>query len=132
MKNIMVCVTTQKTCERLIKFGYEQVEKVGGELFIIHVAPYEFKFLNGDKDGEALEYLYERALAYGANLTVVRSNNVVETLADLVEKNKIQKLILGEAKEVKEDGDSEKEDFLAKLEKSVSGKAELVVVPAIN
>lgn len=132
MENIMVCVTTQKTCDRLIKFGHDHVEKVGGELFIIHVAPYEFKFLNGDKDGEALEYLYERALAYGANLTVVRSNNVIDTLADLVEKYKIHKLVLGEAKEIKEGEDPGKEDFQAQLEKSVRGKAELVVVPATD
>lgn len=131
MGNIMVCVTTQRTCDRLIRYGYDCVEKSGGELFIIHVAPYEFKFLNGDKDGEALEYLYERAIAYGANLTVVRSNNVIDTLVDLVEKNNIYKLVVGEAKEEKEEGHSQN-GFLDSLEDRVRGRAELFVVPALS
>jgi hypothetical protein len=46
-----------------------------------------------------LEYLYEKALEYGANLTVVRSNHVLDTLVELVEKNKITDVVMGESGE---------------------------------
>lgn len=125
MKNVMVCVTQQKTCDRLIRFGNEFLGNEEGELFIIHVAHYEINFLGNSKEGEALEYLYEKALEYGANLTVVRSNDVLETLSDLVEKNKITHIIVGES------GESEnKSNMVKKLEKKISKKAELVVIPS--
>ena len=42
MKNVMVCVTQQRTCDRLIKFGHDVLGDQNGELFIIHVAPKDF------------------------------------------------------------------------------------------
>lgn len=39
MSNVMVCVTQQKTCDRLIRYGSNLVKGAKGELFIIHVAP---------------------------------------------------------------------------------------------
>lgn len=124
MTNVMVCVTQQRTCDRLIKFGKKLVHDEGGELFIIHIAPYEFKFLGKSKEGEALEYLYQKALEYGANLTVIRSSNVPVTLSELVDKNKIDKVIMGATKET-----DKKDSMIAKFEDTLHGKAELIVVP---
>lgn len=121
----MVCVTQQKTCDRLINYGYQLQEETNGELFIIHVAHYEFKFLGNTEEGEALDYLYEKALKYGANLTVVRSNHVLDTLVDLVEKNKVSHLVLGQSGESK-DANS----MVNMLEERLSKKTEIVVVPA--
>lgn len=125
MKNVMVCVTQQKNCERLIKYGHEFLGESEGELYIIHVAHYQFKFLGNKQEGEALEYLYEKALEYGANLTVVRSNHVAETLVDLIDKNNISHVILGQSGKIKTEF-SVSNDFEAKI----SGKAEIIVVPA--
>jgi K+-sensing histidine kinase KdpD len=125
MKNVMVCVTQQKTCERLIKFGHEFLGNDEGELFIIHVAHYQLKFLGKNEEGEALEYLYEKALEYGANLTVVRSNNVLDTLVDLVNKNKISHVIMGESGEMKTEN-----NLLELFRERIKEMAELVVVPA--
>lgn len=125
MKNVMVCVTQQKTCDRLIQYGHDFLGNHEGELFIIHVSHYQIKFLGNSKEGEALEYLYEKALEYGANLTVVRSNDVLETLADLVKKNKITHVIVGES------GEAEiKSNLVEQLRKKIENKAELVVVPS--
>ena len=123
--NVMVCVTQQKTCDRLIKYGYDLLDKDSGELYIIHVAHYEFKFLGSTKEGEALEYLYQKALEYGANLTVVRSNHVLDTLVDLVEKNRISYVILGESGEIKNEN-----NIITKFENRIKGVAELKVIPA--
>lgn len=125
MKNVMVCVTQQKTCERLIRYGHEALKDEEGELFIIHVAPDDFKFLGKSKEGEALDYLYEKAMEYGANLTVVRSNNILETLTELAEKNNISQVILGQPGKAKSDS-----TMVQKLRKRIMGKAEVTVVPA--
>ncbi|QHI71417.1 universal stress protein [Aminipila terrae] len=121
----MVCVTQQKTCERLIKYGHEFLGHDDGELFIIHVAHYQFKFLGNNQEGEALEYLYEKALEYGANLTVVRSNHVLDTLVDLVDKNDISYVVLGESGEAKTE-----DNLVSSFSEKIKDKAELIVVPA--
>jgi len=123
-KNVMVCVTQQKTCDRLIRYGHEFLSKDKGELYIIHVAHYEFKFLGSTKEGEALEYLYQKALEYGANLTVVRSNHVLDTLVDLVRKNNISHVILGESGEIKSES-----NLIVRFENRIKGIAELIVIP---
>ncbi|MDD2215248.1 MAG: universal stress protein [Eubacteriales bacterium] len=125
IKNVMVCVTQQKTCDRLIRQGYEFLNDEKGELFIIHVAHYQFKFLGNSKEGEALEYLYEKALEYGAQLTVVRSNHVLDTLVDLVEKYKITDIILGESGETM-DGNN----LIQQLSNRVKKQAQVVVIPS--
>lgn len=124
-KNIMVCVTQQKTCDRLIKYGYDLLKDTKGELFIIHVAHYEFKFLGNSQEGAALDYLYERALEYGANLTVVRSNHVLDTLVDLAEKNNISHLILGQSGQA-----HDANNLISLLDDRLSKKTEIIVVPA--
>jgi len=72
-----------------------------------------------------MEYLYEKALEYGANLTVVRSNDVLETLDDLIKKNNITHVILGESGEAQT-----RSNMVEKLRERVSGKAELLVIPS--
>lgn len=125
MKNVMVCVTQQKTCDRLIQYGHELLKDTRGELFIIHVAHYQFKFLGNSKEGEALEYLYEKAMEYGAQLTVVRSNDVLDTLTDLVKKYKITNIVLGESGE-----STESNNLIEHLTDRIKKQAQVVVVPA--
>ena len=119
----MVCVTQQKTCDRLIRYGHEVLNGQDGELFIIHVAPKDFKILGSSEEGEALDYLYGKAIEYGANLTVVRSNNILETLVELVEKNQITQVILGKSGQVKNET-----NLISKFGEKISEQAELIVV----
>lgn len=128
MLNIMVCVTQQKTCERLIKYGYNLLQEEGesneDEFFIIHVTHSQLNFLGNSKESIALEYLYEKALEYGANLTVERSEDVLATLCDLIKKNNISKVILGAS------GDSQSSNNMVKnLQDSVGNNIELIIVP---
>ena len=121
----MVCVTQQKTCDRLIKQGADFLGTDKGELFVIHVSKYGFNFLGNSKEGEALEYLYEKAKEYGANLTVIRSNDVLKTLIDLTEKNHISHIVLGESSEV-----DQKNDMVKNLKKKMKRKVTLEVIPS--
>jgi K+-sensing histidine kinase KdpD len=124
MKNIMVCVTQQRTCDRLIKCGHDALGDREGKLFIIHVAPKDVKLLGSSREGEALDYLYGKAIEYGANLTVVRSNNILDTLVDLVQKNQISEVILGESNQA-----GHNENLVTKFKEMISQQAQLTIVP---
>ncbi len=92
-KKTMVCVTVQKTCERLILEG----AKLAGdsELIVVHVAKNGAKLLGGGSDAEALEYLYRIAREYGADMEVVRADDAVETIVELAKQKNIECLVIG-------------------------------------
>ncbi len=120
--NILVCVTQQKTCERLINKALEFSDN-GDSIFIIHVAKNDWSFLDNEKEGEALEYLFGIAKSIGANLTVLRSDNIVDTIVDYALENKIDLLVLGDSK-----GDHS-ENYFYKSLKEVLNSVEIHVVP---
>ncbi|WIV10636.1 universal stress protein UspA [Proteiniborus sp. MB09-C3] len=93
-RNIMVCVTQQKTCERLIKGGHNEMGE-GDSLFVIHVVSEKDNFLYNSNDGEALEYLFEVSKKVGADLTVIRSKDVIKAISDFALKNDITHIIMG-------------------------------------
>jgi K+-sensing histidine kinase KdpD len=113
MKNVMVCVTQQRNCDRLIQYGHSILDDDRGDLFIIHVAHYQFKFLGNSQEGEALEYLYEKAMSVGAQLV------------GLVEKYRITHVVLGEPGVVEAQADN----LLTQFEEKIQGRAKLLVVP---
>ncbi len=121
--NIMVCVTKQKTCEKLIQSGVKIKEQRGGDLFVVHVAPTGWNFLGNSQEGEALDYLFEISKAVGADMTVLRSSEVVRTIVDFCEKNSITIIVLGESPEVSEDN-----NIISKLTKKLGQNIEIKVV----
>ncbi len=98
--NVLVCVTQQKTCERLILNGSDLV-KNNGNLYVIHVVEEGERFLNQKTDGEALEYLFGVSKNSGANLTVLKSNDMVKTIENFAKDHKINKIVIGKPKESK-------------------------------
>lgn len=96
-KRILVCVTQQKTCERLIKKGASVRDELKGELYVIHVASNGLNFLGNSKEGEALEFLFDISKSQGAELTVLRDDNIVKTITGFSRDNKITNIILGES-----------------------------------
>lgn len=124
MKNVMVCVTRQKSCDRLIRYGHDLLGQEEGELFILHVTQPQLKILGKSKEGDALEYLYEKALEYGANLTVIRSGHVLDTLIQQAHKNNISHIIMGQSP--KGCPDNLAEQLSQKLTSDVS----LITIPA--
>ena len=94
MKNIMVCVTVQKTCERLIRRGRAEQCAAGDTLHVVHVSA-GGTLLGADSDSEALEYLYEVSREAGAAMTVLRSEQVLPALEKYIHDQNISVLILG-------------------------------------
>ncbi|MTI48464.1 universal stress protein UspA [Sporosalibacterium faouarense] len=94
-RNVMVCVTQQKTCERLIMNGHHTLKGDNDNLFVIHVVNENDSFLNNGNDGEALEYLFGVSKKVGADLTVLRSKDITKAIEDFSKKHNITHMIMG-------------------------------------
>ena len=94
---VMVCVTQQKNCERLILKGSELIDNEEDKLFVVHVVSEKQSFLNKDNDGEALEYLFGVSKDAGADLTVLRSKNVLDAMIEFALENEVTHIVMGES-----------------------------------
>ena len=124
LKNIMVCVTQQKNCERLIRAGYEKATNDKDKLFIINVVSENDTFLNTSSDGDALEYLFSVSSEVGANLTVIRAKDVIGAMAEFAMKHKITHVVVGASPH----GGGIDEHPVAKRLKETSPKSEYIIV----
>lgn len=102
---ILVCVTRQVSCERLIRQGAEMAHVAGAALNILHVAPNGTALLGNPSEGEALDFLFTTAKQHGADLSVLRSDNVPDAIARIAREQKARAIVLGESRQnSKEDG----------------------------
>lgn len=92
-KKTMVCVTVQKTCERLIREGAMLGTEDG--LRVVHVVKTGGAVLGADSDGEALDYLYRIASEYGAEMDMLRSDDVAGTITRFAKENGISYIVMG-------------------------------------
>lgn len=123
LKNILVCVTQQKTCERLIRKAAEIRDENKGNLFVIHVVKESWNILDNTKEGEALEYLFGISKAAGANLSVLKSDEISKTISDYAIDNKIDCIIMGDSP-----GDHKENKFANELKKTLNN-IEIKVIP---
>lgn len=122
-EKVMVCVTQQKTCERLIKKG-NSISGEKGELFVVHIAKDGWNFLGNSKEGEALDYLFDISKSVGANLTVLRSADVARTMVDFAKENAISALVLGESLE-----SSQENNIISEVKKKLPRNIDIIIVP---
>lgn len=121
--NILVCVTQQKTCERLINKTNELVQEYGGNLFILNVVKNEYNFLDSAREAEALEYLFGISKKVGANLSVLKSDDIPGTIAKYADDNDIDCIVLGRSHD-KNAGDR----FVKKLQNLLKNNVEIRIL----
>lgn len=92
-------------------------------LFVIHVAKSNLNFLDNDKEGEALEYLFGISKSVGANLFVLKSDDIVKSIVQFVEENDINCIIMGESL-----NDRKENKFYTQL-KNLLKNVEIQVIP---
>lgn len=92
-KKTMVCVTVQKTCERLIRQGARVAGNAG--LCVLHVAKSGEALLGSENSGEALDYLYRISREYGAEMDVLRAEDILEAMREYAIRNSIGCVVLG-------------------------------------
>lgn len=122
--SILVCVTQQKTCERLIREGNRLAANTKGLLYVIHVSRKDLNFLDITSEGEALQYLFDVSNAAGASLTVLKSDNVINAIVRYAKENTVTDLVLGSSP----DGGSENK-FAIELKKALQGVRFHIVMP---
>ncbi len=99
MKKIMVCVTQQKQCDRLIHRAYSLKKDDDDEIYVIHIVKENWKYFGKLKEADALEFLFEKAKEYGAELNVFKAKDIEGKLASFAVKNNIDIVIMGESRE---------------------------------
>ncbi|NMA67268.1 MAG: universal stress protein UspA, partial [Clostridiaceae bacterium] len=98
-------------------------DETHANLFVIHVAKNEWNFLNNKKEGEALEYLFNISKSVGANLSVLKSDEIANTISDFVKQNDIDCIIMGESPD-----DHKENNFYNDL-KSLLNNVEIKIIP---
>ncbi len=123
-KRIMVCVTQQKSCERLIDFGDRLVTSDADELHVIHVVKENWKYFGQLEEKDALDYLFEASKVKNAMLTVIKAKDIEKALSDFAAKNKITDVIMGESFE-----GSEQQNMIKRLQEKMHMPVKFLIVP---
>nr|MDD6336315.1 universal stress protein [bacterium] len=100
--HVVVCVTTQRSCVRLIQAGAEQAKQEGLPLSVVHVATGDQPWLGADNPDEVLDFLFQQSSAAGADMTVIRSQDAAQAIADFARQNGARYLVLGAARGAEE------------------------------
>ncbi|OQB20258.1 MAG: Universal stress protein family protein [Firmicutes bacterium ADurb.Bin182] len=95
LNGIMVCVTYQKTCDKLISHGIKLNEGLNAPLYVVHCVQTGRNFLGNPYEGEALEYLFTAAQIAGGELTLLRKDNVDDALVDFAKIHDIGLIVMG-------------------------------------
>lgn len=93
--SVLVCVTGQKTCDRLIQCGLLIAKEKNAPLFVLHVAKKDAPLMGAQSDGEALNYLYLKAAKAGAEMTVQRAEDARAAIAAYAKKIGATDVVLG-------------------------------------
>lgn len=126
--NILVCVTQQKTCEKLIRKAAALKDQSlnipqSKQLFVLHVAKKDWNFLDNAKEGEALDYLFNISKAVGAELTVLKSDDIAKTICDFARENSVGIIIMGASDKPEEN------KFYNRLKALLGDSVEIQIVP---
>ena len=97
--HVLVCVTGQKSCERLIVAGAQRAEKLEAGLMVLHVARNGAQMMGYANDADALEFLFQKSAEHGGDMTVIRSDDVIGTIEKQARQLNAAMLVAGRAAE---------------------------------
>ncbi|MCL1854894.1 MAG: hypothetical protein FWF86_04095 [Clostridia bacterium] len=93
---VMVLVSMQKMCARLIRAGADMAMKQGCPLKIVHVSTASEKQDGQTKmDAQVLNYLYALANEAGAEMCVLSAEVVVTTMVDYAKEHGVKQIVMG-------------------------------------
>ncbi len=123
-QNVLACVTKQKTCERLIKAASGR-KSATGSLHVLHVAKNSWNILDNSRESEALEYLFKISKLHDAEMTMLRADNISETIAAFALEHHIDLIVLGQS------SDEQESKFYRQLRTLLKDKAiDIEVIPS--
>ena len=92
---VMVCVTRQRACRRLIAHGQDVARRTRLDLIVVHVARPGENLLGNPSEGEALDFLFTTAKDYGGQMQMLRSDHVVSALQRFALENHVATIVMG-------------------------------------
>ncbi len=123
-KRIMVCVTQQKSCERLIKKGADLCRSEHDEIYVVHVVKENWKYFGKLHEADALEYLFDISKTYGAFLSVIKAPDIEKTLAQFISDHKIEEVVMGESLE-----QTAQQNMIHRLTENTNEEIHVTIVP---
>lgn len=99
MKTVLVCVTVQRECERLILAGKRLADSAGMPLRVLHVMQHKDTFLGNPDAQEAMNDLYALSRSAGAEMTVVCSGGVRAAIVDYARQTDACCVVVGNDRE---------------------------------
>ncbi|AEF16439.1 MULTISPECIES: universal stress protein [Thermoanaerobacterium] len=93
---IMVCVTPQKSCQRLVERGAERAKETNGEFCVVYVNKNNdiYKDL---KEHKILVELFEMAQKLGGRVSILVGKKISDALAEFAAENDITEIIVGKS-----------------------------------
>lgn len=123
-KKVMVCVTQQKSCERLIDYGAGQIVSEHDELYVVHILKENWKYFGQLKEADALEYLFDVSKSHHASLSVIKAKDIEKALSEFVDKYRISNVVMGESFEK-----DEQQNMINRLQERIKEKVNFHIVP---
>lgn len=97
-KTVLVCVTDQKSCKRLIEAGHKLAESLDLNLKVLSVQPSnKAKSLNGTD----LEYLFNVCKSLNSEMKVYWGDNVSNVAISYICRNRVEQLIVGKPEKMR-------------------------------
>ncbi len=100
---VLVCVTGQKTCDRLIQKGQQLAGSLDLPLLVVHVAPNGAPLLGNSTQSDALNYLYQLSSEAGAEMAVLRAPDPLERLIQYALEQHAAHIVLGSGRSENQD-----------------------------
>ncbi len=122
-KRIMVCVTQQKSCERLLIKANSLKDSPTDEVHVVHVIKDNWKYFGELKGSDALDFLFEISCQYGASMHVFKATDIVDKLSEFSKDNKIDVIVMGESKESKK-----QQNMIHRLKNRIKREIDFVIV----
>ncbi len=98
-ESILVCVTVQKECERLILAGKRLADSARIPLKVLHVAESPAQALGSPDAQEALNHLYALSRDTGAEMTILYNPDVRGAIVDYARQVHAVCVVVGSSKE---------------------------------
>jgi len=93
---IMVCVTPQKSCRRLVERGAERAKETNGEFCVVYVNKNN-DISNDLKQNKVLLELFDLAQKMGGTVSILVGKKISKTLAEFAKENNITEIIVGKS-----------------------------------
>ena len=95
-RTVLVCVTDQMSCGRLIACGRARADELGCPLRVLHVRTREKTMMGNPDISSALNELYRLSREAEAEMEIVSSQDVEGTIAGYAVKCRAALVVLGE------------------------------------